>query len=854
MNGFAATTQWRADYAATRARLYQAYLDQRRGGPLLRGLSKATDQLLIQIWRAQALPADAALVAVGGYGRGELFPQSDVDVLILLDDHLTDAERAAFEPLIGQCWDVGLPIGHSVRSLTECMDEAAGDTTIQTNLLEARLLVGNTGLFARFREGFLSHLDACDFFEAKLREQRSRHGRFADRALLLEANIKESPGGLRDLHTVIWVARAAGLRPDIQALAQGGLLSHDELRLLRAHLGFLNHLRIRLHLLAKRREDRLLFEYQEQLAAQMGYQPHGRGRASELLMQRYYRVCRELSLANEYLLGALRQRIFPARTVVELAEAHDYLGVGDQLDIRREDLFETRPDAILPTFLALQRHPELLYLSPRTLRALWRAGRGIDAAFRRDARHRTQFMALLREPRGITHAFRLLHRLGLLGRYIPALARVTGQLQHDGFHIYPVDEHILMVLRNVRRLCLPQFAHELPLAHRLMMDCQHKELLYLAALFHDIAKGRGGDHSTLGEVDARRFCRAHGLSRDQAELVGWLVRHHLTLSATAQKKDLSDPEVIREFARLCGDTRRLTALYLLTVADIRATNPRIWNAWKEKLLRELYLAARALLEGDQPAPDLVEAKKSEARATLRLYGYPEGAEKALWDRLDDVYFLRSEAQEIAWQTRRLLPLLPRQDTIVRARLAPIGEGIEVSVYTPDQPGLFARICGFFAGMHYSVLAARVHTTRDGYALDSFLAMDPEHPRAAYRDILSYVEYELSESLVKHPPLAEPQPARPTRQLRYFPIEPEVSLSAGEGGAEHVLTLIAGDRPGLLYHVALVLHRHGVNLKSAKINTLANRAEDVLVVSGGDLDQPVKRQALEQDLLDRLRLA
>lgn len=853
MNDFSDSAHWRESYARERVGLQEAYQTDARAAALLKGLSRITDQLLRRIWQSHSLPSPAALVAVGGYGRGELFPQSDVDVLILLDDGLDADERARFEPLIGLFWDVGVPIGHSVRNLSECLEESAGDTTIQTNLLESRLLAGDKGLYNRFRYRFRAALDPHAFFEAKLREQRNRHGRFADRALLLEPNIKESPGGLRDMQTISWVAHAAGLPVSFAGMAEQGLLGDKEVRLIRRHLGFLNHLRIRLHLLAARREDRLLFEYQEPLAAQLGYRPNSRRRASELLMQHYYRVCRELSLANEYLLSAFRQQLFPVSGITELPDTPDYRCCGDQLDIAREDLFETRPETIFPTFLVLQRHPDLRRFTPRTLRALWRARKHINAAFRRAPAHKAQFMEILHEPHGVTQSFRLMHRLGLLGAYIPAFDRITGQMQHDGFHIYPVDEHTLMVLRNVRRVALPIFAHELPLAHRLMVDCNHRELIYLAALFHDIAKGRGGDHSTLGEVDARRFCRSHGLEKWQTDLVTWLVRHHLTLSSTAQKKDLSDPEVIREFAALCGDTRRLTALYLLTVADIRATNPKIWNAWKEKLLRELYLAARAVLEGDQPAPDLVESRKEEARATLRLYGYSEGAEKFLWDRLDDIYFLRMEAQEIAWQTRRLLPLLKRQETIVRSRLAPIGEGIEVTVYTPDRSGLFARICGFFADMSYSVLQAKIHTTRDGYALDSFLAVDPNHQQAGYRDIQAYVEYELTRILVERPPLPKPTPGRLSRQLRYFPIPPRINLTQSEGSTDYVLSLVAGDRPGLIYQVACVFNRHGVDLKSAKVITNANRAEDVFVVAGGGLDRVDGRESLEQDLLTALKV-
>jgi [protein-PII] uridylyltransferase len=448
---------------------------------------------------------------------------------------------------------------------------------------------------------------------------------------------------------------------------------------------------------------------------------------------------------------------------------------------------------------------------------------------------------------------RLMHRLGILGRYLPAFGRITGQMQHDLYHIYPVDEHILMVLRNLRRMRLAEYAHELPLAHRLMAEFDRPELLYLAALFHDIAKGRGGDHSILGETDARRFCRQHELSRADTDLVAWLVRHHLIMSSTAQKQDLSDPAVIEAFTRTCGDLQRLTALYLLTVADIRGTNPGIWNAWKEKLLRELYLSARRLLEGGSPALDGVEAKKEQARANLRLYGYQPGVEEALWSRLDDVWFLRLSAQEIAWQTRRLLPVMTRERIVVRARLAPIGEGVEVMVYAPDQPGLFARICGFFASLRYSVLEAKIHATRDGHALDSFLVMDPENRGTPYRDILNYIEYELTARIRDRVPLQPAPSARLPRQLKSFPLEPSLTLSPVESGHGHLLCLTAGDRPGLLYDVAQVLDRHGVNVRSAKVNTLGSRAEDAFVLEGAALERVGERLELEQELLRVLRI-
>lgn len=852
MADFSRVAAWREAHARERAVLIAAWQARPRPQPLLRGLSRAADLLLRQVWNAHALPARAALVAVGGYGRGELYPQSDVDVLILLDDNLDDTARAAFEPLIGLFWDVGLAIGHSVRSLAECMGEAEADLTIQTNLLEARWLAGDRAVFERLRERLAATLRPLEFLRGKRLEQQNRHGRFADRALLLEPNLKDSPGGLRDVQTIAWVCQAAGLPGDFRGLAGAGLLSTAEARRLERRLGFIRQLRIRLHLIAGRREDRLLFEYQEPLAAALGFVARAGLRASERLMQDYFQAARELALANEFILGSVQCRLQGRQTPECLPDVPGFQRLGELLDVIDPDTAEDRPELVFDALIGFQRHPELRGLSPRALRALWRASRGIDARFRHDPANRARFLALLREPRGITHVFRLMHRLGILGRYLPAFARITGRMQHDLVHIHPVDEHTLMVLRNLRRMAMPEFAHELPFAHRLAAEFDRPELLYVAALFHDIAKGRGGDHSILGEADARRFCRAHGLSRDDTALVCWLVREHLSLSATAQKQDLSDSAVIAAFAAHCGDTRRLTALYLLTVADIRGTNPAIWNSWKDKLTRELYIASRRLLDGGAPRHDPVERKKEEARAALRLYGYRPRSEDVLWRELDDLYFMRNEAQEIAWQTRRILPALRREAVIVRSRLAPIGEGIEVVVYAPDEAALFARICAFFAGMRYSVLAARAQVTRDGHALDSFLVMD-EANRVPYRDILSYIEYELGEHLKAQKPLAELPGERLPRQLRAFPLQPRIQLSRIEGRDEWLLNLVAGDRPGLLYDVARHLNALAIDVRGARVHTLGQRAEDSFVLVGERLADPGERMRLEQALCDSLRI-
>jgi [protein-PII] uridylyltransferase len=866
---FARVAAWRDSLVNARAQLFQAYLARPAARALLSGLSRLADQTLKQIWAAHDLPVNAALVAVGGYGRGELYPQSDVDVLILFDDSLSEADRARFEPLIALLWDVGLPIGHSVRSLSESLTESAQDITIQTNLLESRWLAGNRGLLRRMQSALTEQIDPAVFFQAKALEQKVRHGRHTDVALLLEPNLKESPGGLRDVQTLIWVARAAHLADSLSGLERAGLLGKAEARAANAELNFLAHLRIRLHLSANRREDRLLFEFQERIAQGIGIVGLESRRASERLMQRYYRAARHIRLVNELVMGELRARLLPqvSSRALTQATAHpdDFSLVGNLIDAD-ETLFERHPERLLETFLILAREPGINGCTPRLLRALARAGRGIDSAFRRDAENHRRFIALLAQPRGVTLAMRLMHRLGILGRYIPLFGRITGQMQHDQFHIYPVDEHVLMVLRNLRRLAVPEYAHEFALAHRLINEFDHQEVLLLAALFHDIAKGRGGDHSSLGAVDARRFCRSHGLNKADTELVAWLVAQHLNLSQTAQKQDISDPDVITAFAARCGDVRHLTALYLLTMADIRGTSPKVWNAWKDKLTRELYLAARHVLEGNAPGNDGIEEKKEQARAQLRLYGFAPNSESALWKQLDDIYFLRQDARDIAWQTRRLLPVLNTapnpHNSIVRARLAPVGEGVEVLVFTPDEEALFARICAFFARLGYSILAARIHTTHDGRALDTFYAVDPEHPQVPYRDFLNYIEHELaaelSHSQERHKALGAFAGGRVPRRLKAFPLEPEVSLAPSdnrrEGApADYVLTFTAGDRPGLLAQVARVLHEHGASVITARINTLGNRAEDVFVIEGESLERNSARLELEQALLIALKV-
>jgi [protein-PII] uridylyltransferase len=569
-------------------------------------------------------------------------------------------------------------------------------------------------------------------------------------------------------------------------------------------------------------------------------------------MQRYYRTAKSVTQLSTLLIQNLEAELFPENAGQPEPIDTEFRNVRGLLEAVDTDVFDRDPKAILRAFLTMERHPELGGIGAPTLRAIWRARTRIDGAFRRDPDNRAAFLALLQSPRGVTHALRRMNQWSVLGRYLPAFRRIVGRMQHDLFHVYTVDQHILMVVRNLRRFSMAEHAHEYPFCSQLAAGFDRVWLLYVAALFHDIAKGRGGDHSTLGKQDARRFCREHGLSDEDRELVTFLVEHHLTMSSVAQKQDLSDPEVVARFARLVGTERRLTALYLLTVADIRGTSPKVWNAWKGKLLEDLYRATKRVLGGEAASPDArFDARRTESVRLLNLHGLAPEAYAAFWKQLDIGYFLRNDAQDIAWQTR-VLHRHPDTDTpIVRTRLAPIGEGFQVVVYLPDQPDLFARICGYFDSKNLSVLDARIHTTRNGRALDSFLVVDPNNA-AQYRDILSLVEVELADRLSQRRPLEAPVRGRASRRSRYFPIAPKVDLRPDERGNRFLLSVVASDRTGLLYGIARTLARHGINLQAARIMTLGERAEDVFLIDGPALANARQQIQLESELLDAMQ--
>ncbi|GAB4120798.1 MAG: [protein-PII] uridylyltransferase [Sideroxydans sp.] len=830
----------------SRQALQQEYVNRPHPARYLRAHARIVDEHLLQLWRAAGLPETLALVAVGGYGRAELFPKSDIDLLILLPAAADAGLEKRLQSFIGQLWDMGLEVGHSVRTVAECIEQSR-DLTVQTNLLESRLLTGSTRLFEQLHQELRAHLDPCAFYTAKQAEQTQRHTRYVDIDFNLEPNLKESPGGLRDLQTVLWIARGSGFGHTWPALAQAGLLTREEARQAARDEHFLQDLRIRLHFLCGRHDDRLVFEYQQPLAEQLGIVTTPQLRASERMMRRYYRTRRAVQQLNAVLLHTMKARLFPHIPTEPINER--FVARAGTLEARSEDLFEQQPVAILESFLLLQRHPELNGFSAATLRALWRARKHINKAFRNDPQVRQQFLQMFREPRGLTHALRRMNQLDILGRYLPAFGRVVGQMQHDLFHVYTVDEHILMVVRNLRRFTLDIHAHEFPLCSQLIKRFAHPEVLYLAGLFHDIAKGRGGDHSVLGSVDAARFCRRHHLPREDRELIVWLVEHHLRMSSTAQKQDITDQDVVARFAAHIPNLRHLTALYLLTVADMCGTSPKVWNAWKGKLLEDLFHATHRFMTRGKLTDQVGETQRLAAQM-LNLAAISPESYRLFWKQLGNEYFIRHEAHEIAWHTRQLAPHVHSTSPIVRTRLAPADEGIQVLVYAPDQPYLFAQICHFFARLNYSIVEAKVHTTQHGYALDSLLIMNANADQSAYRDVMNYIEFELAGALSSSALTAMPRSSRVSRQLKNFPIETRISIGSDEKG-RYPLSIVTGDRPGLLARIALILARHGIELHGARINTLGARAEDVFWISGKSLRDENFITALRTELQQQL---
>ncbi|MFO1433459.1 MAG: [protein-PII] uridylyltransferase [Candidatus Competibacteraceae bacterium] len=804
--------------------------------------ARLIDRLLRHAWVQFFTPADPALalLAVGGYGRGELHPHSDVDIMILSGIVDIDRYQESLSEFLTFMWDMGLELGHSVRHLQDCVREGTTDISVATCLMEARLLAGPQELFEQMRQltGPEHIWPGRAFFEAKTEEQRCRYHKFDDTAYNLEPNIKEGPGGLRDLQMIGWVAKRHFGATTLHALVGHGFLSEGEYKQLIDCQNYLWQIRFALHVLTGRREDRLLFDYQRQIALQFGYQDHDYNLAVEQFMQSYYRTMMTLNRLNEMLLQLFEEAILLADEPGEpVPVSRRFQARKGYLEVTREDVFRRYPFALLELFLLLQQHPELKGIRASTIRLIRSHCALIDQSFRDDIRAQSLFLKILRQPRGITRQLRQMNQYGVLEAYLPEFDRIVGRMQYDLFHVYTVDQHILFVVRNLRRFYVPEYAHEFPQCSGVIRRLPKPWLLYIAAIYHDIAKGRNGDHSLLGALDAKKFCRRHGLSKVDTNLVVWLVDHHLVMSLTAQKKDIDDPEMIQEFARQVGDERHLDCLYLLTVADIRATNPKLWNTWRASLLWKLYQSTRRLLRRGlgQTIDKEERIKEAQAQALIQLcrQGIEEHRIEDVWQGFSEDYFLRYSPEEIVWHTRAVLRKEQDERALVLARDDPVRGGTEIFVYTRDREGVFADMVTIMDRLGLSVLDARVITSRYGYTLDSYTVVEAGGETITDRLRIKEIVITLKRELDNPTGKLQSPTRRTPRVLKHFPTPTQVFFSEDEANGRTVLELITADRPGLLSRVGQAFVECGVQLQNAKIATIGARAEDVFFITDRD---------------------
>jgi [protein-PII] uridylyltransferase len=838
---------------------------------LVHARAQLLDAVLREAWRTR-LPdhdEDWSLVAVGGYGRGELHPASDVDILILVPSALDETGRAALEPFIAFLWDIGIEIGHSVRTVAECAEAASGDVSVMTTLVEARRVAGDAALTARMTEALSpAHLwPVKEFFEAKVREQADRHTKANDTAYNLEPNVKTGPGGLRDIQTIAWVAKRHFGAETLDQLATLGFLTPAEVRRLEAAQSFLWKVRFALHTVTGRREDRLLFDHQVRIARIFGYEDASFTLAVEQLMQRYYRTVMDVTLLNELLLQLFREAI------VEAAPDGDHepqplnarFQVTDgYLEALHDDVFVRQPWTLLEVFALLQQNADIRGVRAHTIRGIVRNLWLIDEEFRQNPRNHRLFIEILRAPDGVTNELRRMNTYGVLGRYIPSFGRIVGRMQYDLFHAYTVDAHTLFVVSNLRRLALPRFDHELPNLSRIMQSLPRPEVAYLAALFHDIAKGRGGDHSELGAVDAEAFCLEQGLTRYDARLVAWLVRNHLQLSLTAQKQDIADPEVINGFARFVGDEAHLDHLYVLTAADVRATNPRLWNSWKASLFSEFHdrvkRALRRGLESPIDQEELKQLNQEDARTLLAAADMDDARISAAWSHLADDHFLRHTPQEIAWHTALLAGrTVDAEEPVVAVQAESERGTTAITTVAPHRRHGFARTTAVLDQLGLNIVDARITPTLDGDSIDLYHVLEDDGSPIGDAERREEIEYALQRSLAAPRDALVSVSRRTPRQARMFNTRTQITVTADGRTRRSILEIIAADRPGLLCDIGKVMVEERIDLIGAKIMTVGERAEDVFHLRGAD-GLPLAEDAAQRlvarltDALDRRQAA
>ena len=847
-------TQICAQFQKERQRLANLWETNHDPQAYLRAHTAVLDQAIRSMVTLHDLPTkDIAIIAVGGYGRAELFPFSDIDLLVLTTDACSENTEVQekISTFVTELWELRLTVGASVRSVSSFLSEATNDVSIATTYLESRCLWGNTALYTQSRQRFMETLDARRFFRDKMLELARRHQKFEDTPYSLEPNLKESPGGLRDLQVFLWCAQAAGVAESVTDMKTAGLITEREMHTLMACARHLETLRISLHLITKRAENRLLFDVQEELAKSLGYTETQQLRPSEALMKRYYLNAKAVVQMSVIQLQAIADRLFGSYdnvTPVSLERA--FVARGDEMDIVNDKVFETDPNAILRLFYVYHSHPELTRLSTRLLRALWHASPNIDEAYRHNPIHQQTFLDILRMPKGTYHSLKLMNMWDVLGRFLPPFRQIVGQMQHDLYHIFTVDQHTLRVVRNIRRFARSEFAHEYPFCAQIMSELPDNWRLTLAGLYHDIGKGLGGQHSDIGAEKVTHFCQTFGLTQATTDFIAFLVREHLTMSQTAQKKDISDPDVVSSFLEVVKTKERLDALYLLTVADIRATSPKVWTPWKAQLLEALYRATLAMMTGEDSAVSTEHTLIERKTRALDLLGtqVSDADREAFWQELNVVYFMRHTPEEIAWHTQTLAKHVRTPDPIVEVKRSDRMGGILILLYLPDRKDLFLRAVAALGKSGLSVIDARVHTTHHGWALDTFLVTDRYE-----RDDLEMLDAKIRKDLLTLLTSDKPLPVAPkgklSRRSKHFPTRTMVTTVPDESGRAWILNVICTDRPGLLYSISEILARYGINLQTARIATLGERAEDVFLIDSPTLSDDETLLKLEADLVE-----
>ncbi|MDT0198604.1 MULTISPECIES: [protein-PII] uridylyltransferase [unclassified Acinetobacter] len=839
-----AINQWRSD---VENQLQESFENGQSIRDIILARSNLIDEALQFLWQhAELDQTDLALFAVGGYGRREMLPYSDVDIMILSEDEINPEQEQLISTFISSLWDVGnFKPGISVRTINECVNQASSDLTVATTLIEARLIIGNENLCRWPRRIVSRTWTDKTFFDAKMDEQHKRYAQHNNTESNLEPDIKNAPGGIRDINQIGWIAKRHFRVNRIYDLVHLGFISEFELGVLEEAESFLWEIRHHLHRLTKRDENRLLFDYQRDIAAKFGYvreEAHHPNYPIEQFMKRYYRSAQQVSTLNEMLLAYFNESVITPRLPQyerQIEEINQNFKLVDgKLAVQHHKIFSENPNAILEIFYLLANRPEIEGIRARTLRLLTLAGKRIDQDFRDNPVHQALFMAIIRSPHRLYDTMVAMKRYGVLGNYIPAFGQILGLMQYDLFHIYTVDAHTLLLLRNLNRFKEPEFAKEFPVVSSVFQRLTRRDIVYLAAIFHDIAKGRGGDHSELGASDAIKFCRSHGFTERESNLVAWLIQNHLMMSVTAQKKDISDPDVVKEFAEKMGDMEHLDYLYTLTVADINATNPKLWNTWRASLMRQLYTQARDVIRSGLGRPVdyqmLIEDTKFAA-SELLVQDFSLDEVEKVWQELGDDYFLKETADEIAWHTRAILQHgdNPAPLVLMRAHRKYAQDAVQIFIYTQDQPNLFATTVAILDRMNLDVQDARIITATKAFSLDTYVVLDrfgtlltdPEREATvieALKDALSHSD--------EYPGLMQ---RRIPRQLRHFDIENTVDISINPALNQNMVEIATLDHPGLLAKIGGLFMMQGLDIHSAKIATLGERAEDIFFVTKKD---------------------